>query len=193
MEKAAVIDMDGVLADFEWAFCQEFGHNKREVIGLEERYPNRRAEIEEFVNDPLTYAFLKPLSTGYHIARWCRNNGFEIHIVSSRPSTTQFFEVTGQWLVHHEIPFDYISLGPNKKERIIKKAPIFLVDDFFDICYMWSVRYQRRSILISWPWNMLMHIKNEHPRKDFLLRAGPCRLVVHDLMERLLADINLQA
>ena len=36
----AVLDIDGVLADFEEGFCEAFGYSNRDLYSLEERYPD---------------------------------------------------------------------------------------------------------------------------------------------------------
>ena len=64
MNKQVVVDIDGVLADFEGAFVKTFGDDRRELESLEARYPSRSRSINEFVYDPHTYIHLEPIPLG---------------------------------------------------------------------------------------------------------------------------------
>lgn len=151
MNKAAILDVDGVLADFEDAFCEKFGYNGRHLVNLEERYPEYKDEIEMFVMSSLTYESLDIIPLGVKIARWCEDNGFDIYIVSSRPAYT--VKVTGLWLKQNKIPFHFLEVGVQPKiNTIIRADPMFVVDDMLKVCED-CYRFNVYSVLFDQPWN----------------------------------------
>ena len=151
MNKSIVLDCDGVLADFEGAFCEEFGYNSRHLTPLEERYPEYKDDIELFVMSSATYENLDVLPTGVKIARWAESEGFDIYVVSSRPSYTA--QVTGLWLKRNRIPFHFLEVGIYSKiSEIIRIDPVLAVDDMLEVCWN-CYRFQVYSMLMDSPWN----------------------------------------
>lgn len=151
MKKTVVLDIDNCLADFEGEFCRKFGWKHRGFEKLEYRYPDMREEIEWFVQSPSTYRNLDVIELGVKIARFCENEGFEIHVVSSRPEST--ITDTCAWLKQNKIPFHYLSVeNGSKLGRIERIAPVFAVDDLLRVVYGCS-NMGIPSFLIAHPWN----------------------------------------
>lgn len=145
------IDIDGVLADFERAFCENFGWENRWFVKLEYRYPEKGYEIGLFSGASKTYERLDVLELGVKIARFCENAGYNIHIVSSRPAYTE--QVTGLWLKQNKIPFHFMSIeNGSKMGRIERLAPLFVVDDLLEVCDV-CAELGVPSFLIDHPWN----------------------------------------
>jgi len=148
----AVIDMDGVLADFEGSFCKRFGNEYRNEVKLERRYPQERDAIKMFVRSPITYANLDVIPLGRQIVDWLKKGGYEIHIVSSRPWLC--YQVTRTWLLTHKIPFDYLWVDNSheKADEIARRGPVFAVDDLGSVAQNLQI-LGIPTILFSWPWN----------------------------------------
>ena len=62
--KTIVFDIDGVLADFEGAFCKKFGYSNRNFADLVARYPEKEQEILKFISDVSSYEDLEPIFGG---------------------------------------------------------------------------------------------------------------------------------
>ena len=146
-----VIDIDNVCADFEGSFCNKFGWENRDVVGLELRYPEHVEEIETFTWSPSTYEYLDVLDIGVRIARFCYTAGFDIYMVSSRPQDVE--AITGRWLKQNKIPFHFMSVDSGSKfDRIHSIRPVFIVDDLFSVCAR-SADAGIPAFLIDHPWN----------------------------------------
>ena len=150
MSYPVVIDCDGVLADFEGSFCENFGWERRRFDKLEYRYPGRAEEIGWFVQSPMTYENLDIIDTGVKIARFCENAGFDIHIVTCRPKQTEIS--TGWWLKQNGIPFTSLSVHTVKTGKIEMINPLFAVDDRLDVAEQLA-EVGIPVFLLDWPWN----------------------------------------
>lgn len=162
-----VVDVDGVLADFEGHFCARFGTDHRDLVNLEKRYPWCRDAIQKFVKRPDTYRHLKPLRVGVEIARWLREEQNAIlHIVSSRPLGT--YEITQHWLRDNRIPYTSLTVRPDKLITIKALQPHFLLDDIISVvegCYQqWSIP----GILVAHPWNETSFFPRVESRDEFV-------------------------
>lgn len=145
-----VLDVDGVLADFEGYFCQNFGYDHREYVGLQNRYPDKKQKIARFVQSKETYKYLDIIDLGLDIANWLFYKDFQLHIVSSRPVGT--YEVTKHWLWSYHVPFTSLTVRPDKLQHIKALQPDFVVDDIISVaegCYQTSIP----AILVKQPWN----------------------------------------
>jgi hypothetical protein len=169
MNNHIVIDVDGVLADFEKAFCNKFGYRKRWCVNLEDRYPRMLDQIDLFVNLSSVYEHLDVVHTGYEIAKWCSQKGFDIHVVSSRPDYA--IQVTDAWLKRNRIPYSDLSVANSSKlDRIININPLFIVEDILENCLK-CADFGIPSFLINWPWNQSKNlpklVKRVHNFQEF--------------------------
>lgn len=148
---SVVLDCDGVLFDFEGAFCERFGWENRHLYKLEERYPEYADNITLFSEITSTYERLDIVEMGVKIARFCENEGFDIHVISSRPLYTE--QVTGASLKLNKIPFHFLSTENGSKIFRIKRAnPLFVVDDMLSVCEE-CAEAGIPSFLVDQPWN----------------------------------------
>jgi hypothetical protein len=157
MNKNVVVDIDGVLADFEGKFVQTFGDERRELESLESRYPNRIHSIRGFVNDMNTYTYLDPIPLGLSIVDFLNDNGFDVDIVTSRPLDTEW--VTRRWLKKNNVRFLSFGVYPNKIARIAELCPICAVDDLISVSRHLT-RYSVPVLLMQHPWNWFYDLKN---------------------------------
>lgn len=150
MNNKVVVDIDGVIADFEGAFCEEFGYERRELVSLESRYPNRAIEISKFINNGFVYKKLQPYDLGLDIVDYLMDYGMEVHIVSSRP---YFLEgVTRTWLKRHGVNYTSLTLNTQKTGEIALIKPLCAVDDLFSV-HMTLKRHNIPTIIVAQPWN----------------------------------------
>lgn len=150
MNKKVVVDLDGVLADFEGAFCKKFGYDRRELVSLESRYPKQAREIDKFLNDGFVYKNLKPIQLGLDIVQYLNDYDYEVHIVTARPFGLE--SVTREWLKRHRVNFWSVQSNRAKTGLIASMRPLCAVDDFFSVheaLLTWNVPV----ILVAQPWN----------------------------------------
>ncbi len=150
MNRKIILDIDGVLADFEGAFCEEFGYDRRELVSLESRYPNQARRINKFINDGFVYKNLKPIQLGLDIADFLNENGFDIHIVTSRPFGLD--SVTRGWLKRHGVNFSTYTSDRSKTGTIALAKPLCAVDDLFSV-HQTLLKHNIPTIIVSQPWN----------------------------------------
>ena len=111
------IDIDGVLANFEGEFCDRFGDDNRHLVSLSARYPDVDKDlIDEFSNDPNTYADLVPYFGGIHLCYKARECGLYVLLISSRPK--HLAEVTRNWLEGYDVPYNELIYSKDKAEVI---------------------------------------------------------------------------
>lgn len=193
MNNRIVLDIDGVLADFEGSFCESFGKDKRHLVKLDARYPNKSKEIIEFVQDPNTYTDLRVLPLGRQIALWINKRGYRIEMVSSRPHSA--FKITLHWLTSNGIPFDsiYVDDSEPKVGEIEQINPIFAIDDLGEVAEKLA-KVGIPTILISQPWNQLFIRK--YPRiskfRQFLYRFQQISGDAYDTQESIGSGRSLQ-
>lgn len=147
----AVIDVDGVLADFEGYFCETFGDKNRNIVDLSKRYPKMKPKIVNFVRDKETYRYLDAIQLGLDIINWLHAQGVTIHIVSSRPLGT--FTVTQNWLKSYHIPYSSLTVKADKVATIRSLQPSFIVDDIISVAEDVYQHLSIPAILVKHPWN----------------------------------------
>jgi len=150
MNKKVVIDVDGVLADFESAFCNAFGHERREMVSLESRYPGKARQIYSFLNDAFVYKELQPIQLGLQIVEFVNKMGYDVHIVTGRPFGLE--GVTRTWLKKYDVQFDSFTLDTSKTGAITLLSPLCAVDDLLSVhkALLW---HNIPTILVAHPWN----------------------------------------
>jgi len=164
MNKKVVVDIDGVLADFEGAFCQEFGYDRRELVSLESRYPNKARAIGRFIEDLFSYQDLAPLELGMQIVDYLNRYRFDVHIVSARPWGSEI--ATRDWLKRHGVKFETLHVSRQKTGQIANIHPLCAVDDLFSV-HTALLKHNIPTIIVANPWNRysaesLRRIENIH-------------------------------
>jgi hypothetical protein len=150
MSSCVVVDIDGVLADFEGAFCEKFGWERRELVSLESRYPSRTREINKFINDGEVYKNLKPIKLGMEIVEYLHDEGFDVHVVTGRPFG--FESITRAWLNRHRVNYWSFALDTHKTGKIAQLKPLCAVDDLFSV-HTALLKHNIPTILVAQPWN----------------------------------------
>lgn len=116
--QTVLVDMDGVIADFESEFCDRFGYEHREMFNLSARYPEvDKSLIEELVASPYSYENLIPIFGGaVALLSNLRSRGFYTVIMTSR--SKELAEVTREWLEGFEIQYNELWFAQNKAVAI---------------------------------------------------------------------------
>jgi uncharacterized HAD superfamily protein len=157
-QKVAIFDVDGVLANFEEAFCEAFGNKNRHLYNLSVRYPDIDPDlIKEWVNDEENYRHLNPIFGGITFLNQVKARGFRIVLVTSRPEHLE--KVTMGWLRLYNIPYDsLILLGGyhiTKAEFLknVQGIELFVDDSVSELKQMKS--YFPQTVCLAWaqPWN----------------------------------------
>ena len=156
MNKQIVVDIDGVLADFEGAFVKTFGDNRRELESLEARYPSRLRSINDFINDPHTYINLEPIELGLTIVDYLNEQGYEVNIITSRPLDTEW--VTRRWLKNNDVHYLSFGVYPNKTRRISEIQPLCAIDDLISVSRRLEP-YNVPVLIMQHPWNWFYEYK----------------------------------
>lgn len=156
-----VLDIDGVIADFEGLFCHRFGNRNRHLVSLTARYPDREQDIKNFVDDRSTYFTLLPLPIGIEIAKWLvqrvnaygrRQSRANVTILTSRPFRT--YEVTKKWLKQEGVPYHNMEFARNKADWMESRKPDICVDDIIDVCEGAALKVPGITpVLVEHPWN----------------------------------------
>lgn len=114
---SVVFDIDGVLADFEGAFCQTFGDNNRHMYNLMDRFPRNLSEsILNFIESPESYSDLSPIFGGIVALNQFKQRGYHILIVTGRDKSLR--EVTRKWLYRYHVRYNDLYFSKNKLEAI---------------------------------------------------------------------------
>lgn len=150
MNNKIVVDIDGVLADFEGAFCEEFGYDRRELVSLESRYPAQARKINRFLNNGFVYKNLKPLELGLEIVRYLSDNDFDVCIVTARPFGLE--SVTRDWLKRYGVEYTSFVSERSKTEAIVRMKPLCAVDDLFSV-HTALLKHNIPTIIVAHPWN----------------------------------------
>jgi hypothetical protein len=98
----AVLDCDGVICNFESAFCDAFGYDNRHLYKLEDRYPHLHPDlITEWVNSEDNYLNLKPIFGGILLIQQLKQRGFDVVLMTARGKHLE--AVTKSWLTLYHI------------------------------------------------------------------------------------------
>lgn len=156
-QKVAIFDVDGVLANFEEAFCEAFGNKNRHLYSLSARYPEVDPDlIKEWVNDEENYRHLNPIFGGITLLNQVKARGFRIVLLSSRPRHLE--KVTNDWLHLYNVPHDncfLVGRDFTKAEwmRDTKGLQLFVDDSVSELVEMKEMFPE--TICLAWaqPWN----------------------------------------
>lgn len=152
------VDIDGVLADFEGAFCERFGYYNRHLYSLEARHPSQATEIGRFVKDPRTYEDLVPIFGGTLFTQQAYSRGWYVLLVTSRPFSIAMRGATHEWLARYNITHNELIFAKNKKEAIsdfdhinASKKVRIVVDD--SVSVLRSMSEDKYCVAWSQLWN----------------------------------------
>jgi len=112
-------DIDGVLADFEDRYCQEFGYENRHLYKLEERLEGDERAIQKatkFARDPNIYYGLEPVEGGIEFLRSFMEHGYYVIIATSRPKVCE--NVTRRWLLRYCVPYMKLAFVNSKAKEL---------------------------------------------------------------------------
>lgn len=151
-----VVDIDGVIADCESKFCEDFGYDNRSEYSFFKRYPNVDPDlISEWLENPSTYSDLAPIFGGTLLCRQAHQRGWYILLVTARDKNLR--EVTRNWLSWYSVQYHEIIFAKNKDEAIRdwenwnKDKPVsIVVDDCVEVLESMPEKY-----CVAWkqPWN----------------------------------------
>jgi hypothetical protein len=167
MDKIVIMDIDGVLADFEGrlvqAVSEEFGPNigelNRHMYSFADRYkqlPDVLNFAMDFTNNRHSYHGLSPIAEGIQFIQELYARNLPVLFCTSRPQSARPF--TEAW-INREIGYVYpedLVVHDNKATWIQKhyspEQVAFVVDDNPDVCkYLTGYRF----LCFAWrqPWN----------------------------------------
>ena len=154
-----VFDLDGVLADFEGAFCEAFGCANRHLYNLEERYPEYADTVSEWASNPENYRELAPIFGGILFMNQTMGRGFFTVIMTSRNPSMR--KVTEEWLGRFNIRPHSLVFSDHKDVDIfliseqMQLPLVMFVDDAVRNLEAIRVDYPD-EIAVAWaqPWNV---------------------------------------
>jgi len=170
-----VVNIDGVLANFEQKFCQDFGSDNRDLYSLEARYPNIDPEIiKEYVLNPQNYEDLSPIFGGILFTVQAKMAGWYVLLATSRDKSLR--EVTLKWLSHYNVHYNEIIFAKYKPsairdwERWNQDKPVrVVVDDSVSVlqqlpdkyCVAWDSLWNADYYPRMWYSNLRMKVMLE--------------------------------
>lgn len=131
----AVVDVDGVLADFEQAACEAFGFKNRHLYNFEERYPHLDPDlIAEWVNSEDNYLNLSPIFGGMLLIQQLKQRGFDVVLMTSRGKHLE--AVTEAWLKLYHIEVGVLfennkalAIQLHNSQTLLQSPVTLFVDD----------------------------------------------------------------
>lgn len=179
-KSTAVLDLDGVCADFESAFCDAFGYKNRHLYKLEDRYPQYDPSlIGEWVNLEENYHNLSPIFGGVLLIQQLKERDWDVVLMTSRPKHLE--AVTKSWLTLYHIGVQRTFFTQNKAEDINllnhyldQPSPITLfVDD--SVSQLKSVKKLNPSITcLAWgqDWNREYYPRLRYNNSNYKIEAN---------------------
>lgn len=124
-----VVDLDGVVCDFNAAAIAEFGPCNEALFSLEERWPGKGKRLKEFVDNPSVYANLRPIPGAQEALVSLRMKGHYIIACTSRPPQTKY--ATEFWLATRWMQVDdlYVVGWKEKASFVMSLDPGVVIDD----------------------------------------------------------------
>jgi hypothetical protein len=113
-----MVDIDGVLADWETPMCDAFGYQNRHMYSPYDRYPDvPRDLIAEFIANPYNYEDLEPIFGGILFCHQARSRGWSVLLCTSRPESLMY--VTENWLSKYKVPYNELVFSKKKADAIL--------------------------------------------------------------------------
>lgn len=168
-------DIDGVLADFEENFCQNFGYSNRHLYSLVDRVgPELQPEVMDFIYNPWSYNNLNAIFGGCLFTKQAHDRGWYILLMTQRPDISRDNTIawlnTNQYLLH----YDDLVFTDNKQRAVLEfdtknpDKPVRIVLD--DSPYVLS-SLEAEKYCVSWDsiWNRYSYPKMWYSPADMKL------------------------
>jgi len=174
--KTIVLDIDGVIANFEEEFCERFGCENRHLYNLEQRYPDQADLINEFVNAESTYEHLVPIFGGTLLTRQAYYSDWYVLLMTSRPR--HLAQITKEWLEGFHIPYHEMWFANQKAAAIEdynkmypRRQAIRFVDDSPKAAVEVSRVYGMITYVYDQPWNQDVFPRVRYNENDMRLEC----------------------
>lgn len=171
----AVIDIDGVLCNFESAFCDAFGSDNRHLYKLEDRYPHLHTDlIGEWVNCEDNYVNLSPIFGGLLLIQQLKQRGFDVVLMTSRGKHLE--AVTRAWLTLYHIEPKHLIFESNKAGLIqtmnewTDNVTLFVDDSVSQLKQVKKLNPSVTCLAYSQPWNEGYYPRIRYSDKDQVYR-----------------------
>lgn len=152
-----MVDIDGVLADWETPMCHAFGYINRHMYSPFDRYPDVPIDlIDEYISNPHNYEDLAPIFGGILFCRQASMRGWFVLLCTSRPR--EVGEITFEWLERYGVAYNHLAFSTSKSEYIREfdaantDRPVrIVVDDSVSVLQSMPDKY-----CVAWQqeWNM---------------------------------------
>ncbi len=115
-----MVDIDGVLADWETPMCDAFGYVNRHMYSPYDRYPGVSRElIDEFIQNPYNYEDLEPIFGGILFCHQAKARGWYVMLCTSRPYNNGVYDITTTWLNKYRVEHDELIFSQKKADAIL--------------------------------------------------------------------------
>lgn len=152
-----MVDIDGVLADWETPMCEAFGYQNRHMYSPYDRYPDvPRDLIAEFIDNLDNYVDLEPIFGGLLFCHQAKARGWYVALCTARPMTA--YGLTKLWLKKYLVEYDQLWFSKDKTQFVFNfdmdnpDKPIrIVVDDRVSVLQSMPDKY-----CVAWQqeWNM---------------------------------------
>lgn len=178
-KSTVVLDIDGVICNFEEAFCDAFGYKNRHLYKLEGRYPQYNPSlIGEWVNQEENYHNLSPIFGGVLLIQQLKERGWDVVLMTSRPKHLE--AVTKSWLTLFHIDVGVLFETDKAKTiqrhngQVYLKSPVTLfVDD--SVSQLKKVNKLNPSVTcLAWgqDWNRGYHPRLRYNNSNYKIEAN---------------------
>lgn len=114
-----MVDIDGVLANFEESICDAFGYINRHMYNIFDRHPDVPKDlITEYIENPANYVDLEPIFGGLLFCHQARSRGWYVLLCTSRPGTKEMNDTTIRWLEKYRAEYHQLHFAQNKAKFV---------------------------------------------------------------------------
>lgn len=176
-----MVDIDGVLADWETPMCDAFGYINRHMYSPYDRYPDvPRDLIDEYISNPHSYEDLAPIFGGILFCRQATMRGWYVLLCTSRPDTASVSVYTENWLRKYGVSYNELRFSKNKRKEIENfdsqnpdKPVRIVVDDSVSVLQSMPDKY-----CVAW-----MQEWNKHYLPTMYYSSGNMKVMIKDAPE----------
>lgn len=180
---SAVLDVDGVLCDFEALACEAFGHKNRHLYSLEERYPQYDPGIiQEFVNTEDNYINLSPIFGGILLLQQLKERGFYTILMTSRGKHLE--AVTKAWLTLYNLEPDLLVFESDKAggikewnylgegQSLFPNITLFVDDSVLQLQQVKKLNPEVTCLAWGQPWNTEWFPRIRYNESNYKIEAN---------------------